>query len=90
MATETTTDTTETQPAAQAPAIIPPTSAGDDLAALKDELAALRADIAKLAETKAAPVVPSTETPKPAITPFAPDPASLPVHARLAAGYTRK
>ena len=89
MTTETaTTETTETPPAAQAAAIIP-TPAGNDLAALKAELAAMRADLTKLAEAKPAPVVPSTETPKPAITPVAPDTSSLPVYARMAAGYSK-
>ncbi|MGA1850317.1 hypothetical protein VH570_05725 [Sphingobium sp. HT1-2] len=36
------------------------------------------------------PVVPSTKTPVPVVNAPAPDVSTLPVHARLAAGYTRK
>lgn len=64
-----------------------------ELSAVKDELAALRAEIATLAaakvETPPTPVVPTTETPPPAITPKAPDTSALPVYARLAAGYSK-
>jgi hypothetical protein len=33
--------------------------------------------------------VPATPTPPPAITPKTPDTSSLPIHARLAAGYSK-
>ena len=36
------------------------------------------------------PTVPSTKTPVPVVNAPAPDVSTLPVHARLAAGYTRK
>lgn len=37
----------------------------------------------------AKPTVPVTDTGKPAITPTLPDPASLPVYARMAGGYRK-
>ncbi|MEW9854104.1 hypothetical protein [Novosphingobium sp. M1R2S20] len=37
----------------------------------------------------AKPAVPATDTGKPAITPNEPNPASLPVYARMAAGYRK-
>jgi hypothetical protein len=86
MTTEATTETTDgTPPAEQAPAINPVPVPG--FAELAAELAAMRVELAELAKAK--PAVPSTETPKPAITPVAPDPTSLPAFARIAAGYRK-
>lgn len=36
------------------------------------------------------PAVPATPAPTPAITPATPDTASLPIYARLAAGYSKR
>lgn len=72
------------------PEITPPAdTTAADLSALKDELTAVRAELAELKSKPAAPAVPTTETPPPAITPKAPDTSGLPVYARLAAGYTK-
>jgi hypothetical protein len=89
-----TTETETPAPAADTdtPPASPPATQIDmvELSSVKEELAALRAEIAELAKAKpAAPIVPSTETPPPAITPKAPDLSGLPVHARMAAGYSK-
>lgn len=91
------TDTETPAPGAETetPPALPPANLIDglDSASIKEELAALRAEIAELAKVKAAapsaPAVPTTETPPPAITPKAPDLSGLPVHARMAAGYSK-